>query len=91
MTTLRATAWAGSSRVVWLLTALLILMALLGLLGAAPALGSGAASLDAADPATALRPCSLPDVRVERAQSLAATLLPRQFRGPAPQICAARC
>ncbi|RYZ07025.1 MAG: hypothetical protein EOO73_13195 [Myxococcales bacterium] len=102
MATLRAHAWAGSSRVVWLVAALLLLMALLALLGTAPATRRGSAALNGSaldgsaalatnDPATALRPCSLPDVRVERARSLAATLLPRQLRVAVPQLCAARC
>ncbi|MDF3071637.1 MAG: hypothetical protein K0R38_7238 [Polyangiaceae bacterium] len=91
MATVRATSWAGSSRVAWLLAALLILMALLGLLGAAPALRAGTAALGTPDSTTALRPCALPDVRVERARDLSATLLPRYLRAPALQVCAARC
>lgn len=88
MATIRASAWSGSSRVLWLMAALLLLMALLALLGLSRAAlqTPAAASLP-----TALRPCSLPDVRVERAESLSATLLPRQLRAPSSQICAARC
>lgn len=86
MATLRANAWAGSSRIVWLLMVLLALVALLGLVGAAPNTRVAASGDD-----EALISCSLPDVRVERSRSLAATLLPRPWRTSPSPACIARC